>query len=225
LLGIGGLPSVAEDRIVERDIALAAETRCHLHVQHVSTAGSVELVANAKTAGAKVTAEVTPHHLLLEEEDVAGLDTNTKMYPPLRATQDRLALVGALRDGVIDAVATDHAPHSEAEKDVGFSEAPRGVTGLETAASVAWEVLRGDVGLFFDRLSSGPARIGRFQRQGRTVEVGNPANLVIWNPVATWTAGQFASRSANTPFLGRTMTGRVRNTIYEGRVVYQDGRW
>lgn len=222
-LNIGGLPSIAEDRIVERDIRLAEETRCGLHVQHVSTSGSVDLVANAKARGARVTAEVTPHHLLLEEQDVADLDTNLKMYPPLRSGEDRMALVEALIDGVIDVVATDHAPHSNLEKDVAFSLAPRGVIGLETAASVAWQVLKGDVGFFFDRMSVAPARIGRFQRQGRAIGVGHPANLVIWDPAATWIPGQFASRSANTPFLGKTMTGQVRNTIYEGKVVYQNG--
>ena len=151
-----------------RDIAIAAETGAPLHIQHVSTARSVDLIRDAKAAGLSVTAEVTPHHLALDESSVESLDPNLKMYPPLRAADDQAALLSALREGVIDAVATDHAPHTAAEKAVPFEEAPRGVIGLETAAAVvASNALGNDQRTFFQRMSIAPARIAGLDRQGR----------------------------------------------------------
>ena len=156
--GIGGLPGVAEEVVVARDLALAEDTGSRVHIQHVSTERTVDLVRRAKQRGVAVTCEVTPHHLVLDEAAVADLDPNLKMYPPLRTAADRATLVAALEDGTVDVVATDHAPHATAEKDVPFEEAPRGVTGLETAASVVWGALKGDADLFFGRMSVSPAR-------------------------------------------------------------------
>jgi dihydroorotase len=223
-LGIAGLPGIAEDVIVARDIAIAGETGTPLHIQHVSTARSVELIRNARTAGLSVTAEVTPHHLALDESSLEGLDPNLKMYPPLRGADDQAALRSALREGVIQAVATDHAPHAAAEKAVPFEEAPRGVIGLETAAAVVASYALGeDQRAFFDRMSVAPARIAGLDRQGREVEPGSPANLVLFDPARRWVPGSFASKSQNSPFVGMELTGRVLTTIYDGRISYEGG--
>lgn len=222
--GIGGLPAVAEEVVVARDLILAADTSARLHVQHVSTAGSVKLIRRAKESGLAVTCEVTPHHLGLDESAVDGLDPNFKMYPPLRTAADRVALVEALEDGTVDAVATDHAPHSGAEKDVPFEEAPRGVIGLETAASVTWEALNGSAGLFFDRMSVAPARIAGLERHGQPVEPGSVANLVLFDPGRSWEPRSFRSKSSNSPFVGTRLTGKVMATIHEGSVVFEGAR-
>lgn len=223
-LGIEGMTGLSEDVIVARDIAISAETGSRLHIQHVSTANAVELIRQAKGRGLPVTSEVTPHHLALDESAVEGLDPNFKMYPPLRDADDRAALGEALRDGVIDAVATDHAPHAAAEKAVPFEEAPRGVIGLETAAGVvATFALGDDQEAFFDRLSVAPARIAGLERQGKAVEPGSPANLVLFDPARRWVPGPFASKSQNSPFAGTELTGRVLTTIFEGRITYEGG--
>jgi dihydroorotase len=170
-----------------------------------------------------VTAEATPHHLALDDSALEGLDPDLKMYPPLRGADDRAAVVRALREGVIDAVATDHAPHSATEKAVPFEEAPRGVIGLETAAAVASTALGRDQAAFFDRMSVAPARIAGLQRQGIAIEPGSPANLVLFAPDARWVPGAFASKSENSPFKGMELTGRVMVTIYEGQISYEGG--
>jgi len=224
-LGIVGLPGIAEDLIVARDIAIAAETGASLHIQHVSTARSVDLIRDARAAGLSVTAEVTPHHLALDESSVESLDPNLKMYPPLRGADDKAALRSALREGVIDAVATDHAPHTAVEKAVPFEEAPRGVIGLETAAAVvASHALGDDQRTFFERMSIAPARIAGLGRQGHEIVPGSPANLVLFDPDRRWVPGSFASKSENSPFAGMEMTGRVLTTIYEGRISYEGAR-
>ncbi|MEX1038445.1 MAG: dihydroorotase [Acidimicrobiia bacterium] len=223
-LGLVGLPASAEVAVIARDLALAAETGARYHIQHLSTSGGVSLVRRAKEDGLEVTAEVTPHHLMLTDDDLTSLDPNMKMYPPLRSPADREALLAALHEGVIDAVATDHAPHAASEKDVPFEEAPRGVIGLETAFPVTLAAADGDLDLVFDRMSISPARIGAFQSQGRPVEVGSPANLVLVDPTESWVAGSFASRSANSPFIGQELKGRVVATIVNGEVVHGDGR-
>lgn len=214
-LGLAGIPHEAEDGVVARDLEVARRTGARYHCQHVSSAGAVALIRRAKAQGLAVTAEVTPHHLVFCDEDVASLDTNFKMYPPLRSRRDRSTLREALRDGTIDVVATDHAPHATEEKLVPFEEAPRGVIGLETAAAATWETLEDPV-RFFEALSVTPARIAGMQRQGRPIAVGGPANIVVFDPEAEWEPAQFVSRSANSPFLGRRMQGRVLATIYEG---------
>jgi dihydroorotase len=168
--------------------------------------------------GIGVTAEVTPHHLTFDERAVAGPDF--KMYPPLRAAADRASLREALADGTIDVVATDHAPHTVEEKAVGFSEAPRGVIGLETAAAAVWEVLA-DPEAFFEVLSVRPARIAGLARHGAPVRVGSPANLTVFDPALRWTPETFASKSSNSPYLGRVMMGKPVLTIFEGVVTHQ----
>jgi dihydroorotase len=211
-------PSAAEWLMVGRDLRIAETTGARYHVQHASTRETVDLVREAKERGLDVTAEVTPHHLSLVDTDVTGPDF--KMYPPLRSVLDRAALRDALMDGTIDAVATDHAPHSPAEKAVAFEDAPRGVIGLETAASVVWDVVE-DVSALFRVMSSAPARIADISRHGWPVEVGSPANLTVFDPGRTWVVGEFASKSSNSPYTGRTMTGRPVMTILEGVITHQ----
>ncbi len=221
-LGIGGLPARAESEIVARDLELVRDIGVRYHCQHVSSRPTVELIRKAKNIGLDVTSEVTPHHLTFDESSVAGLDPDFKMYPPLRTADDRLALVDGLRDGTIDAVATDHAPHSRTEKSVEFSAAPRGVIGLETAASAVWEVLA-DPDRFFEVLSTTPARIAGLRDQGEPLEAGSTANLVIFDPDSQWVPTSFASKSSNSPYRGRTMRGVVRATVYRGVFVHQTG--
>lgn len=221
-LGVGGLPAEAESRIVERDLELVRRVRAPYHCQHVSAAASVDLIREAKVEGLPVTAEVTPHHLTFTEAELRGLDANFKMYPPLRGEEDRVALRAALLDGTIDAVATDHAPHTTAEKQLDFSRAPRGVIGLETGAAATWETVF-DPHRFFSVLSSQPARIAGVETQGHLPRVGAPANLVVFDPNATWTPRSFLSKSANSPYLGREMTGRVVATIAAGELVHELG--
>lgn len=221
-LGVGGLPAQAETEVVKRDLSLVRGTGARYHCQHVSSMMTVTVIRSAKEEGLPVTAEVTPHHLSFTDEDLASLDTNFKMYPPLRSESDRQALVEALRDGTIDVVATDHAPHQQDEKGLAFTEAPRGVIGLETAAAVVWDTLR-DRDAFFRVLSTAPARIAGLSNQGRPVEVGGAANLVVFAPDETWKAAAFRSKSANSPFLGREMRGRVRATIHQGKITHESG--
>lgn len=218
--GLGGLPVSAESDVVARDLKLAEETGCHYHCQHVSAAATVDLIRNAKMRNLQVTAEVTPHHLYFTCEDLRDLNTNLKMYPPVRSEIDRRALVDGIRDGTVDVIATDHAPHSESEKDVAFDEAPRGVIGLETAASVGWSVAGGPV-RFFQIMSVKPAEIAGLDSQGVWLRPGAPANLVVFDPNQTWVPDEFASRSANSPFLGEKLNGRVRATIYQGNLTHE----
>ncbi len=219
-LGVPGIPPEAESEVVERDIALAEATGARYHVLHVSSAKTVKLIRNAKARGAPVTAEVTPHHLTFDDTSLSTLDPDLKMYPPIRGLDDRDALREALVDGTIDVVATDHAPHASAEKGVGFLGAPRGVIGLETAASAVWEVL-GDPVRFFEVLSVAPARILGITRHGLAVSAGSPANLVIFDPTQKWFPGAFRSRSSNSPYREREMAGRVVATIFEGAVTHE----
>ncbi|MFO7547256.1 MAG: dihydroorotase [Acidimicrobiia bacterium] len=218
-LGMVGLPAAGEEVLVSRDLRLVEMTGCRYHVQHVSTAGTVELVRRAKEQGLPVTAEATPHHLALDHREVLSLDPVMKMYPPLRTPEDVEALRHGLREGVIDAVATDHAPHADHEKDVPFEEAPRGVIGLETSAAV----MNTSVGLtpraFFERLSIGPGRILGGDRVA-WVAPGVAANIVVFDPTETWTPTRFRSRSSNSPWLGRPLTGQVRATVASGEIVH-----
>jgi dihydroorotase len=221
--GVIGLPGLGEDLIVARDIAIARETGARLHIQHVSTASSVDLIRQGRSMGVDVTAEVTPHHLALDDDSLDSLDTNLKMYPPLRGAGDRASLIAALREGLIEVVATDHAPHTAAEKSVPFEQAPRGVIGLETAAALVSVALGADQGAFFDRMSIAPARIAGLARHGVAVEPGAPANLVLFDPTQSWVPEKYASRSANSPFTGQKLVGKVLATIHEGRITYQGG--
>jgi dihydroorotase len=224
-LGFTGYPSVAESLMVERDLSLAAYEGRPVHVLHVSARESVEALSRAQASGLSATAEVTPHHLCLTDEAVRSLDPNLKMNPPLRSGDDRSALVAALRDGTIQAVATDHAPHAQHEKEVPFEAAPFGVTGLETAFATLYTHLV-EPGLLsletlLERMSAGPARI--YELPAPRVAVGEPANLVLLDLAASRRveAGDFRSRSANSWLLGERVTGKVRMTIAAGRVVHE----
>ena len=224
-LGFGGYPSVAESLMVERDLALAAYERQPLHLMHLSARDSVEALSRAQVAGVAATGEVTPHHLCLTDEVVRSLDANVKMNPPLRAEEDRQALIAALRDGTIAAVATDHAPHARHEKEVPFETAPFGVTGLETAFSALYTHLV-EPGLLkletlLERMSAGPAR--SYGLEAPRIAVGAPANLVLLDLQASRRVDQrdFRSRSANSWLLGETVKGQVRLTIAAGRVAFE----
>ena len=226
VLGLRGIPAVSEEAIVARDIVLAEDTGARLHVAHVSTAGSVALIREAKRRGVGVTAEVTPHHLLLTDEAVGGYNTDTKMNPPLRGQADRAALVEGLLDGTIDAIATDHAPHTPEEKRVEFDSAPFGVVGLETALSVLLTRLVRP-GLFslmevLRRLSTTPAAI--LGLAGGRLELDAPGDLVLIDPDRRWTVdpAMFASKSRNTPFAGWELQGKAVMTIVGGEVKYSD---
>ncbi len=224
-LGLGGQPAEAEELMVMRDIALARLTGTRIHFQHLSTAGSVAMVRAAKAGGLPVTAEATPHHVALTDAACAGFDPVFKVDPPLRSAADVEAVREGMRDGTIDAVATDHAPHPIEAKERPFDQAPPGMLGLETALAV----VMAEVGLSLDEalplFSWRPAEIaGLADRHGRPVAPGEPANLAVIDPDATWVvsgAGS-ASRSQNTPFEGRTLTGRVRHTIHAGEAVVID---
>jgi dihydroorotase len=225
-LGFAGYPSVAESLMVERDLALAAYEEQPLHLLHLSARESVQALREAQSNGvAAASAEVTPHHLCLTDEAVRTLDPNVKMNPPLRADDDREALVEGLRDGTIAAVATDHAPHARHEKEVPFEAAPFGVTGLETAFAALYTSLV-EPGLLpletlLERMSAGPARVYGLERP--RIAVGAPANLVLLDTTATWRVEEdgFRSRSANSWLLGQTLQGRVRMTLAAGKVVYE----
>ena len=224
LLGIGGIPNASEDVIVSRDIHLSELTGRPVHFQHLSSARSVELVAESKARGVAVTAEVTPHHLMFTDKEIeAGIDPVFKMHPPLRTESDRQELVAGLRAGVIDAVATDHAPHVAADKDVPFEEAANGVIGLETAASVVMTILQPEPTDFFRWLSINPAAIAQMTGQGAIPAVGAPANLVVFDPSARWTPESYQSKSANSPYTGRPLQGRVQYTVYGGRLTVSEG--
>jgi dihydroorotase len=228
-LGLPGWPGVAEESIIARDVMLAAHTGSRLHVCHVSTAGSVEVIRWAKQRGVDVTAEVTPHHLLLACDLLESYDPVYKVNPPLRPDEDVAALRAGLADGTIDAVATDHAPHASHDKDHAFAEAAFGMLGLETALGVVAAAMV-ETGLLdwaavADRMSGRPARIGRLAQHGRPIAAGEPANLVLVDPAGTWTVDptRLASLSRNTPFAGRTLPAAVVATFFRGRATVLDG--
>jgi dihydroorotase len=221
---------VAEEAIIARDCLLAAHVGSRLHVCHVSTAGSVEIVRQAKQRGWDVTAEACPHHLILTDELAATYDPIYKVNPPLRTREDVEALRAGLADGTIDVVATDHAPHPHEDKDCEWSAAAFGMLGLETALSIVQETMV-DPGLLdwagvAERMSAAPARIGRLSGQGRPLAVGEPANIVLYDPSVRRTVqpGESASLSRNTPYAGMELPGRVVATFLRGRPTVLDGR-
>jgi dihydroorotase len=224
-LGIAGIPTIAESTMVARDAALAGYEDARVHFQHLSCADSLHAVTDAKARGWRVSAEVSPHHLLLTDADVKGLDTRMKMHPPLTTEQDRLALIDGLRTGAIDCVATDHAPHAREEKEVPFEQAPMGTTGLETsfAALHTGLVLPGvlDLALLVERMSAGAALFGL---PTPTVAVGESANVTLIDLDAEWIAGEhgWESRSENCCFAGRRLQGRVLLTLAAGAVAHRD---
>lgn len=222
-LGIRGVSRVSEDVSVARDIMLAEYTGAHLHVCHVSTEAAVELIRQAKARGVRVTGEATPHHFRLTDQAVEGYRTAAKMNPPLREEQDRLAVIRGLKDGTLDAIATDHAPHSSVEKDVAFNEAANGVIGLQTSLPLSLALWRdGDMPLLdvIERLTWGPART--LGLPFGTLAVGAVADMVVVDPEATWQFDEerILSKSINSPFLGHTMRGRVDTTLLAGQLVY-----
>jgi dihydroorotase len=224
-LGLSGIPSVSESSMVARDCALAAYEEGRIHVQHVSARETVEVLERARAAGVQVTAEATPHHLLLTDEAVRSLDTNFKMNPPLRSEADRQAVIDGLRSGVLDCVATDHAPHAREEKEHPFELAPLGVTGLETAFAALHSglVLPGTIGLdlLVERMTAGGAS---FALPAPSLTPGSAANVCLIDLDAQWEAGEagWESRSSNCAFAGRRLTGRVRMTIAAGAVAYRE---
>ncbi len=229
-LGLVGWPAVAEEAVIARDCLLAAHVDSALHICHVSTAGSVEIIRWAKSKGWRVTAEVTPHHLLLTDDLVATFDPVYKVNPPLRTAADVAALREALADGTIDCVATDHAPHPVEDKETEWAVAAHGMTGLETALRVVQEAMV-DTGLLgwaevADRMSARPAAIGRLGGQGQPLAAGSPANLVLYNPATREAVdpATHASRSRNSPFAGLTLPGQVVATFLRGRPTVLDGK-
>ncbi|WP_214413657.1 dihydroorotase [Sphaerisporangium fuscum] len=234
-LGLTGWPAVAEEAIIARDCLLAAHVGSRLHVCHVSTAGSVEIIRWAKSKGWDVTAEVTPHHLLLtdscaESSPAGAYNPIYKVNPPLRTDEDVQALREALADGTIDCVATDHAPHPVEDKETEWQAAAMGMIGLETALSVVQEAMV-ETGLLdwagvADRMSARPARIGRLSGQGSPIRPGSPANITLVDPSVRWAVdpGGFASKSRNTPYLGMTLPGRVVATFLRGRPTVLEGK-
>jgi dihydroorotase len=224
-LGIIGAPAAAEDIMVARDIVLAELTGAHVHIAHLSTAGAVRLVREAKSRGVRVTAEVTPHHLLLTEEAVRSFDANAKMNPPLRTKRDADVLLEALADGTIDCIATDHAPHAGSEKEGEFDRAAFGIIGLETAVGLLLDRLVRPgalpLGTLVSRLSRDPARL--LGLPGGSLAPGAAADITLLDPAAAWTVdpARFQSRSRNTPFGGWALTGRPWKTIVGGRIVWE----
>jgi dihydroorotase len=224
-LGLRGIPSEAEEIMVIRDILLARRTGGHAHLAHMSTKGSVELIRWGKERGINVTAEVTPHHLTLTEDAVGAYDTQAKMNPPLRTAEDVAALREALRDGTIDVVATDHAPHHYDAKEREFADAPFGIIGLETAlALVVTELVETgilDYPTLVDRMATRPARL--FHLPGGTLTEGSVADVTVFDPKREWKVdpSRFLSKGRNTPYAGRTLRGRALYTIVDGRVVYR----
>lgn len=224
LLGLPAMPAVAEELIVARDLLLAAEVGGSVHVQHVSTAATVELIAAAKDRGLGITAEATPHHLTFDHSELKSRDPHFKMKPPLRTPADVAAVGEAVRMGIIDVVATDHAPHTvEETTGAGLEASAFGIIGLETAAAAVNTALAMDMTTLFDRMSVTPARLGGFGRHGRLITPGIPANLVVFDPHRNWIPTRFHSKSRNSPFIGRPLTGQVLGTVYEGSFTYRVG--
>jgi dihydroorotase len=223
-LGLRGWPNAAEDLVVSRNVILSTYTGAHVHMQHISSALSVDILRVAKAAGVRVTAEATPHHIALIDESVATYDTHFKMNPPLRTEADRRAIIAGLKDGTLDCIATDHAPHTDYEKDKEFDYAPNGILGLETALAVALEVLvrqnRFKLPYLVDLLTRRPANI--LGLPAGTLAPGAAADICLFDPEETWTydAAAGSSKSRNSPWNGRTFRGRVKTTIVDGRVVY-----
>jgi dihydroorotase len=224
-LGLKGIPAVAESVVVARDALLAELTGGHVHVAHVSAARSVEIIRRAKSRGIRMTAETAPHYLVLTDEAVEGYDPRTKMNPPLRGTKDREALIEGIVDGTIDCLATDHAPHTEIDKDNDFESAPFGIVGLETALGIYLKALVEPKHLSLPelllRLTVNPLRV--LGRPGGTLEAGAEADVTVFDPARRWTvhASEFASKGRNTPFDGWELRGRVLLTLLAGRITFR----
>lgn len=224
-LGLRGIPKVSEEIMVARDIALCSHTGCATHIAHISTEGSVKFVKEAKHNNIKITAEVTPHHLFLTEEAVSSYDPNTKVMPPLRTDEDRLALIEGLKDGTIDAIATDHAPHSIEKKNIEFQLSKSGMIGFETALPLCMELVKNNsitLMKLFELMSTNPAKIMRIK--AGSLEPGNPADITIIDTSKEWTYthDSILSKSKNSPFIDKVFKSKVKYTICNGKVVFED---
>ena len=222
-LGLASIPPEAEEIIIARDIILAKSENAHIHIQHLSSEGSVNLIRRAKEDGVKITTEVCPHHFTLTESDIPDYDTNYKMAPPLRTEKDRQALLEGLRDGTIDIIATDHAPHSPDDKNKEFELAPNGIIGLETSLALSLELVHQNVlteSQLIEKMSLNPSNILNLKKG--TLGIGFEADITIIDPNLQWTFGQehIQSKSRNTPFIGRKFKGKVITTIVKGKIVY-----
>ena len=227
-LGLRGWPNAAEDLIVARNVILSEYTGAHIHLQHISSKFSVDVIRRAKQRGARISAEATPHHIALTDDALATYDPNFKMNPPLRTEEDRRALIDGLRDGTLDIIATDHAPHTDYEKDKEFDYAPNGILGLETALPVTLEILvrqnKFKLPFVIDLMTRRPARL--MNLAGGTLAEGSAADICLFDPAEKWRydAKSGFSKSSNSPWSGRTLTGRVKSTMVEGRIVFSDGK-
>jgi dihydroorotase len=227
-LGLRGWPHAAEDVIVARDVILAEYTGARLHLQHISSRYSVGIIRRAKARGVSITAEATPHHLALTEDALGTYDTHFKMNPPLRTEEDRRAIIAGLRDGTLDCIATDHAPHTDYEKDKEFDFAPNGILGLETALAVSLGVLvrqnKFKLPHVVDLMTRRPAQV--LGLEAGTLAPGAAADICLSDPAAQWRYDAKAgfSKSSNSPWSGETLTGQVKTTIVDGRIVFADGR-
>lgn len=223
-LGLGGASSLAEDVMVARDCAIALFTGAKVNIQHLSSGNSVEVIKCAKKMGASVTAEASPHHFSMTEEDVPTYGTNAKMNPPLRTEDDRLKIVEGLKDDTIEIIATDHAPHSSEEKARDFSKAPSGITGLETALAVGitYLVEPGHMGMskLLEKMTVNPANL--YNLDAGILKENHPADIVVFNPDESWIVNEFHSKSSNSPYYGRKLTGKVKFTICRGKIAYKD---
>ena len=223
-LGLGGASHLAEDVMVARDCAIAAFTGARVNIQHLSSGASVEIIRCLKKSGVNVTAEASPHHFSMTEDDVLKFGTNAKMNPPLRTEEDRLKIIEGLKDGTIEIIATDHAPHSSEEKEREFTKAPSGITGLETALSVgiSYLVKMNHLSLtkLLEKMTINPARL--YNLESGKIKEGSPADLVIFNPDEKWIVREFCSKSWNSPYAGKELTGKVKYTICSGKIVYED---
>jgi len=228
-LGLRGWPNAAEDLIVARNVILSEYTGAHIHLQHISSRFSVDIIRRAKTRGARITAEATPHHIALTDESLATYDTHFKMNPPLRTEDDRQALIEGLRDGTLDIIATDHAPHTDYEKDKEFDFAPNGILGLETALPVTLDVLlrqnKFKLPFVVDLMTRRPAKL--MNLPAGTLATGAAADICLFAPDEKWVydAKMGFSKSSNSPWSGKTLTGRVKATIVGGKVVFSNGRF
>jgi dihydroorotase len=227
-LGLRGWPNAAEDLIVARNVILSEYTGAHIHLQHISSKFSVDVIRRAKQRGARISAEATPHHIALTDDLLSGYDTNFKMNPPLRTEEDRVALIAGLRDGTLDIIATDHAPHTDYEKDKEFDYAPNGILGLETALPVTLDVLvrqnKFKLPFVIDLMTRRPAALMKLP--GGTLAPGADADVCLFDPAEKWRYDAKAgkSKSSNSPWSGQTLTGRVKTTIVGGRVVFDHGK-
>jgi len=226
-LGLKGFPSAAEDLIIARNVVLSKHTRARIHMQHISSAYGIDIIRRAKKRGIAVSCEVTPHHLSFTEADCSTYNTHFKVNPPLRSEEDRQALIEGLLDGTIDAIATDHAPHSNDEKDCEFDRAPFGIIGMETALASLLEVLfhsgKCDLSFLISRLTEKPAKIIGLDKG--TLSIGADADITLFDPQEAWVVDpdDFQSKSSNCPWNGKTLRGRVKKTIIAGKLIWEDG--